>query len=189
MSKIKVTIPNSLTILRGILTLVIIVLFFTDMPQRFVWIYALFLAASISDYLDGYLARKWKAVSRFGKMFDPLFDKILTLSLFMLLLPYPGMPSLIFVLLFLRELIVDGLKNYLLSYGIATPAIWSAKLKMVFQVLLLNFALLTLIFSNVQWLFTATYICAIGALLFAFWSAGSYVKKFWKFYSKNITTK
>ncbi len=180
----KKDIPNFLTIIRGLLTLIIIGLFFIEFNYQYILIYIFFIIASLTDYFDGILARRWKVVSRFGKMFDPLFDKILTLSLYIMLFSFSGMPQIIFILLFLREIIVDGLKNYLLSYGISTPAMPAGKIKMVCQVLMLNFALLYLIFFNSTWLMSATYAFGIVALFFAYLSGWVYARKFWEFYKK-----
>src|SRR3972149_10741292 len=95
----KKIIPNIITISRGITNILIIPLFFLEFPNKFVWIYVLFLYAACSDRLDGVLARKWKTVSDFGIVFDPLLDKILSLSLYMLLIPFNIIHSSIFIIL------------------------------------------------------------------------------------------
>lgn len=174
----KKNIPNLITVMRGVLTLIIIFLFLSQIQNKFLIIYILFLIAALSDYIDGFLARRWGMVSDFGKMFDPLFDKILTLSLYFFLFNISGLPKLIFILLFLRELIIDGMKNYMLAKGIVTPAIFSAKLKTVCQIFMLNFALLYLILPNTVWLGTAAYIFGALAVFFAYYSGLIYARKF-----------
>jgi CDP-diacylglycerol--glycerol-3-phosphate 3-phosphatidyltransferase len=182
----KKNIPNLITISRGFFTLIIIGLFFTFLKSRFMLIFIFFNIASFSDYLDGYLARKWQVITDFGKMFDPLFDKILTMSLYFLLFNFESMPKLIFLLLFLRELIVDGLKNYLLAKGIVTPAIWSAKLKTISQIVMINFALLSLLFIDKEWLNRFVYIFGGISVFFAYYSGLAYFGKFISYFKTRV---
>jgi CDP-diacylglycerol--glycerol-3-phosphate 3-phosphatidyltransferase len=182
----KKNLPNLITISRGFLTLIIIGLFFTTLPNRFLWIFIFFNLACFSDFMDGYLARKWQVVSDFGKMFDPLFDKILTLSLYFLLFNFVGMPKLIFLLLFLRELVVDGLKNYLLAKGVVTPAIRSAKLKTIAQIIMIDFALLNLLFIETDWLNKLVYIFGGISVFFAYYSGMAYFGKFLNYFKTRV---
>lgn len=173
----KKNIPNIITIARGIIALSIAALFLSDLENRFLIIFVLFLAGSISDWVDGYLARKWKTVSDFGKMFDPIFDKIFTFIFYFFLFSISGMPRLIFILLLLREIFIDGMRNYMLSKGIVTPAIRSAKLKTVSQVAMIFFALLFLIHPAAYWFQYLTYAFGVIAVALAYWSGWKYLKK------------
>jgi CDP-diacylglycerol---glycerol-3-phosphate 3-phosphatidyltransferase len=173
----KKQIPNLITYGRGVLTLIIISLFFSNLSFRFIAIFILFIIAVLSDRLDGYLARKWQAITDAGRMFDPLFDKILTLSLYFFLFQIDGLPKLVFILLFLRELLVDGFKNYFTSKGIVIPVIKSAKIKTTMVFIMLGLSLLSLIFTNTNWLYFLTYIFGLLAIFFAYFSGLSYVKK------------
>jgi CDP-diacylglycerol--glycerol-3-phosphate 3-phosphatidyltransferase len=181
----KKQIPNIITICRGVVTLVIAGLFLSNLENRFLIIFILFLAGSASDWLDGYLSRKWNAVSDFGKMFDPIFDKIFTMMFYFFLFSISGMPKIIFILLFLREIFIDGVKNYMLAKGIVTPAIWTGKLKMVSQTLMIFFALLFLIFPQIFWFQYLIYIFGIIAVILAYWSGWKYINKFIKFQAPN----
>ncbi|MFA5777289.1 MAG: CDP-diacylglycerol--glycerol-3-phosphate 3-phosphatidyltransferase [Parcubacteria group bacterium] len=173
----KKQIPNVITIGRGAMALAIAGLFMSNLENRFLIIFILFLLASISDWLDGYLSRKWKVVSDFGKVFDPIFDKILTLIFYFFLFSVAGMPKLIFLLLFLREIFIDGLKNYMLAKGIVTPAIKSAKFKTFFQIAMIFFALLFLIYPRFYWFQYLAYILGIIAVFLAYYSGWIYIKK------------
>ncbi len=173
-------VPNILTLTRGILTLLIIPLFFVHFSYRFEVIYGLFFVATISDFLDGYLARKWKVVSDFGKMFDPLLDKILTLSLFMLLIPFNLLPTWVFVLFLIRELFVDGMKNFCLYQGQVIPAILSAKWKTFFQMVMLHATLLLLIFPGNTFLTPLVFVTAYVGLILAYTSGYTYFTLFLK---------
>ena len=175
----KKNIPNIITVARGIIILIIAGLFLTNFENRFQIIFILFILGSLSDWLDGYLARRWKIVSDFGKMFDPIFDKIFTLLFYFFLFGFSGMPKAIFILLFFREIFVDGVKNYMLAKGIVTPAIKSAKFKTASQVAMIFFALLFLIYPKIIWFQYSTYVFGIMAVVLAYWSGWIYVKK-WK---------
>ena len=166
------------------MTIAIIVLFYVEFPFKFWTILILFLLASFTDHLDGHLARKWKVESTFGKVFDSLFDKILVLSLFMLLIPYGIVPSFIFVALLVREIFVDGLKNYLLSKGAPISARFSGKAKMCFQIAMIIFMLLYLIYPGNIEIYKMVIVMTSFALLFSYYSAAQYVRTFYRIMTK-----
>lgn len=70
-----------------------------------------FAVASITDYLDGYLARKWKVVSNFGKFADPMADKLLVMSAFIMMIELKMVPAWITAVIICRELAVTGLPS------------------------------------------------------------------------------
>ena len=180
----KKSIPNYLTMFRGVASLIIIVLFFLEFSNKYLIIYILFILAALSDYFDGYLARKWKVITSFGIVFDPLFDKVLVLSLLMLLFPYGIVPGIILIILFLRDITTDAFKNYLLAHQIKTPAIKIAKYKTACQMIMINFMLLYINFYNTKELKTLSLVFGILAVIFSLWSGWIYFKRFWKFYKQ-----
>ncbi len=147
----KSSIPNWLTILRIILTIPIIVFFFIDnlpiaysfnIDNQHLSIYwnqiiigILFIIASASDFLDGYLSRKFNWTSNFGKFWDPLADKILINSCFILLASKNLTHFSIVIVFILRDIIVDGLRMYASKQSIIIPANFYGKLKTVFQII------------------------------------------------------
>lgn len=131
-------IPNALTILRILLVpLFIWLLFFREMGSAPAWALSIFIFASITDYFDGFLARKWQVISDFGKIMDPLADKLLVLSALLgltLLEPFRLHPA-IFTLIFLRELVISILREIAKKRGLVIAAgIWG-KLKTLMQML------------------------------------------------------
>lgn len=96
---------------------------------------AIFLTAAISDVLDGYIARRWGLQTDFGRIVDPFADKLIVCGTFVQLVPLEGslVASWMVVVILARELLVDGVRGFAESKGIAFPAMWTGKLKMFFQ--------------------------------------------------------
>jgi CDP-diacylglycerol--glycerol-3-phosphate 3-phosphatidyltransferase len=101
----------------------------------------LFLAASITDYLDGYLARRRGIVSTLGQFLDPLADKLLVATVLVMLVALPTeprVPAWIAALIIARELAVTGLRAIAMQRGIAVPADELGKYKMLTQIFALQ---------------------------------------------------
>lgn len=114
----KENIPNALTVGR-ILVIPIFILLLTvwKTPTSHVVAAVLFAVASLTDYLDGYLARKWKVVSNFGKFADPMADKILVMTAFIMLVELKMAPAWVVAIIVCRELAVTGLRLLLVETG------------------------------------------------------------------------
>lgn len=109
------------------------------------WIVAaiIFAVASITDWLDGYLARKWKVVSNFGKFADPLADKMLTMAAFVMLIALGLAPAWVVAIIVCRELVVTGLRLLLVEQGGAVlAAAMPGKIKTFTQMLSIIFLLI-----------------------------------------------
>lgn len=109
-------------------------------PRGWLWsALALFVVAGITDAADGWLARRWNAISVFGRVVDPLADKVLILGAFIMLADLPGSPiePWMAVVVLTRELLVTGLRGALEGKGIDFSAGPTGKIKMVLQWLLL----------------------------------------------------
>ncbi|MBQ9196224.1 MAG: CDP-diacylglycerol--glycerol-3-phosphate 3-phosphatidyltransferase [Clostridia bacterium] len=145
-------IPNRLTILRILLVPVCLLLAGYDQRTAAAIVFAL---ACVTDTLDGHIARKKKLITNFGKFADPIADKILVLSMMIVLCYKHLLPVWLPVILVFRELLVDGLRMVAAEQGRVVAAGWSGKIKTVCQMLLIIYALLfgygavTLIFSIV----------------------------------------
>jgi CDP-diacylglycerol---glycerol-3-phosphate 3-phosphatidyltransferase len=139
--------PNSLTLVRMPLTFVIVALMFGNWPWAATLAFVLFLAAAITDWLDGKLARERNIVSDFGKFMDALTDKVLVLGVLVAVLDLdylrlPGVVVMLMVLLVLmREFLISGLRMMAATRGVVLAAERGGKVKTVIQMTALGFLL------------------------------------------------
>ena len=148
--------PNKLTILR-ILMIPLCVLFV--MLGWYLAAAIVFILAAVTDFLDGYIARKQNIVTNFGKFADPVADKILALSVMAALIPTLGFPWWAVCIVAARELAVDGLRLVAVEKGIVIPAGNLGKIKTNFQF----FSVLSALFLLPHWI-TLT-LCILMSLL------------------------
>ncbi len=123
--------PNKLTIARMIAVPFFIAAY---MLNLYVIAFLIFILASITDTLDGQIARKYKLITNFGKIMDPLADKILVYSAFCLMVP-SYVPAWVFVIILAREFLVSGVRTVAASEGIVIAARMSGKIKTVLQMI------------------------------------------------------
>jgi CDP-diacylglycerol--glycerol-3-phosphate 3-phosphatidyltransferase len=111
--------PNVLSLLRVFLIPVLVVLFFLPIESAALWATVVFVVAAVTDWLDGYLARKWNQTSAFGAFIDPVADKlIVVVALIMVLFKSPVWYVLIPVILIIaRELTVSALREWMAELG------------------------------------------------------------------------
>lgn len=126
------SLPNQLTAARAALA---VVLFAFIALQWWVWCLIIFALAAVTDYLDGYLARKQGITSTLGRNLDPLVDKILVCGAFIFLLPLPdsGIVPWMATVVVARELTVTVLRSFLEGQGTKFGADWLGKIKMWLQ--------------------------------------------------------
>lgn len=134
--------PNILTLSRiAVIPLIFLSVFDFSPFNTFAWAMfagALFVAASITDYLDGYLARAWNQTSAFGRLLDPIADKLLVATALVVILVKPYMYVCtytvlpVFVIL-CREILVSGLREFLREVNVGLPVTKLAKWKTTFQ--------------------------------------------------------
>jgi CDP-diacylglycerol--glycerol-3-phosphate 3-phosphatidyltransferase len=167
---LKRRIPNAITMVR----IIIAAAFFAVLggyrfpEQGILWgnvAIALFVLAAITDFVDGYLARKWDAVSIFGRLMDPFCDKVLVLGTFIyfagprfsveawveedrLMTMATGIYPWMVVVIIARELLVTSIRGVLESMGHTGGAKWAGKMKMVFQSFALPLILLLVVNCN-----------------------------------------
>ena len=120
------TTANKITIFRVIMIPVFLVLAYANQP---VWAFVVFVLASLSDMLDGYIARHYNQVSDFGKFMDPLADKVLVLAAMCFFVERGFMPGWAVALVLLREFAVSGMRLIAVEQGRVIAAAWSGKIK------------------------------------------------------------
>ena len=105
---------------------------------------AIFVAASVTDYLDGYLARAWNQASNIGKMLDPIADKLLVSVCLLLLAAFGTIKGWVIwaaIIILCREILVSGLREYLAALSVSVPVTWLAKWKTTVQMIAIGFLL------------------------------------------------
>ncbi len=130
--------PNRLTVARLVITMIFVAVLSLDFAHSKSLALALFVAASITDFLDGYFARKYDLVTRFGKLMDPLVDKILMCAGFVLLTaqkPESLIPAWIVVTILAREFLVTGLRLLASAEGHVLAAEKLGKHKTTWQIM------------------------------------------------------
>ena len=177
--------PNLLTLSRifAVPLLVVVLLTRVYNPERqveslsVILATVIFLGASITDYFDGYLARRRRQVTTLGMLLDPMADKLLISAAFISLVELGWAPAWMVVIIVGRELAITGLRSIAARQGLTIDASELGKLKMVSQVL----AVTLIILSNlVFWLKPLSLIALWLTVIFALASAVDYFRKFWK---------
>lgn len=133
--------PNQLSMTRLLLTLPFVVLCYTPIDSRYSWALIIFLLASLTDYLDGMIARRYRLVTNFGKLFDPLADKILMASAMTMLAIERQIPAWIVIAILGREFFVTGIRQIAATQGVVLAAEKLGKHKMVWQVITVTYFL------------------------------------------------
>jgi len=145
--KFKFNVPNKITIIRVILIPLFITILLLDIPYKNILAAFIFGMLSISDFLDGYFARKKKQITEFGKLIDPIADKLL-ISTALIFLIGKGVELWMAVVIIAREIIVTAIRIYMLPSRIVVPASNFGKAKTVVQSIAIVFVLLQLPFSR-----------------------------------------
>lgn len=174
--------PNKLTLLRVILIpvflIVLLVPFNMDESIRRYIATAIFLISAFTDFLDGYIARKYNLVTNFGKFMDPLADKLLVSSAMIALIDMPNqivnLPSIVVIIIIAREFTITGFRTLAVEKNIVIAAgIWG-KLKTVCQMVMIVALLLNIDNSICT---TITIVFIIASVVLAIISAIDYIYK------------
>lgn len=120
---------NKLTILRVAMIPAFLLVLYLDVPNASYWALAIFAAASITDTLDGYIARHYNQITDFGKFMDPLADKCLVTAAMLWFVEVGQMPAWALLIVIVREFAVSGLRMVAADKGRVIAAGWSGKVK------------------------------------------------------------
>jgi CDP-diacylglycerol---glycerol-3-phosphate 3-phosphatidyltransferase len=184
--------PNTLTLVRMFLVPLLVVVLLTEfegrrilgMPKELVGA-AIFALASITDWLDGYLARRRRQVTWLGQMLDPIADKLLTSAAFISLVQLDLAPAWMVALIIGREFAITGLRSYAHTRGIAMPASPLGKIKMASQVTAI--LLLILGWGPAPWLAPIGHIALWVVMVAAIASAVDYYRRFQLLVNARVT--
>lgn len=151
--------PNKLTILRMIMIVPFVVFMLVPIGGGAgKWIaLALFVIASLTDLLDGKIARKYNLVTTFGKFMDPLADKLLVCSALICLVELGRIPAWIVIIIISREFIISGFRLVASDKGVVIAASWWGKFKTTFQMVMIvlmiaDIAALSIVTQIVMWI-------------------------------------
>jgi CDP-diacylglycerol--glycerol-3-phosphate 3-phosphatidyltransferase len=175
--------PNALTLVRIFLVPLLVVVLLTEFAGRQIFGVpkeligaAIFGVASITDWLDGYLARRRRQVTWLGQVLDPIADKLLTSAAFISLVQLGLAPAWMVALIIGREFAITGLRSLAYTKGITIPASPLGKIKMASQVTAI--LLLILGWRPVPWLAPVGYAALWVVMLTAVVSAVDYYRRF-----------
>ena len=149
--------PNKLTMFRVILIPVFVVFLLVDITPYDKWIaLAIFIIASLTDLLDGKIARKYNLVTNFGKFMDPLADKLLVCSAMICLVELKKIPAWIVIVIIAREFIISGFRLIASDNGVVIAASYWGKFKTTFQMVMIclmiaDIAEISLLTTIVMW--------------------------------------
>lgn len=181
--------PNMLTFARIACIPLLVLTLLKDTPGMSMFAALIFSLASITDWLDGYLARRLDLVTVMGKFLDPLADKLLVMAALIMMIPLDRVPAWAVFLIIAREVVVTGLRSVASSEGIVIDASSLGKYKTIFQMVAI---IALLIHYNYCWFFgvDTTLLCAdfhnVGifffyiSLVLTLWSGIDYLVKFFR---------
>lgn len=175
--------PNRLTFFRMLMIpVVVLALYFTEVTPQWLVPYRdylghfacwIFVLASITDFFDGYIARKRNIVTVFGSFLDPIADKFLVVSALIMLMGLDRVHPVVVIVLVLREMYMTSLRLLALTEGVDVPVSWLGKWKTTAQMVAMP---MLMIYDDFLWMdmaFFGTILIYISALL-SLWSAVLY---------------
>jgi CDP-diacylglycerol--glycerol-3-phosphate 3-phosphatidyltransferase len=173
------TTPNQLTLLRMAFVPVVIGLLFVHDPAYDVAAALSFVAASLTDYFDGYIARTRKLETVYGKLLDPLADKFLVVSSLVMLQHLGRIHPIVVMLLICRELAITGLRALASAEGVIIPASPSAKWKTATQMVAIPCLMVVPGLFGIP-LFQIGMVLLYVSLAISLWSAKDYIVDFFR---------
>ncbi len=173
-------VPNILSLSRILSVPVFILLMLEPNPVRALIAGIIFSLASATDWLDGYLARKWGQVTKIGKLLDPIADKILIMSALVILVEIRSdvVHAWIAILIIGREFAVTGLRAIAASEGVIIPAEATGKYKVGAQITAV-LSLLCYEYWDKEWMRQLGWFALIVAMILAVYSAVQYFRTYW----------
>ncbi len=168
--------PNIITCVRILLIPLLVVLLTDPGPTASIFATLTFFLACLSDFFDGYLARRWGITTTFGKLLDPLADKLIVAAALIMLAGMdrtPEVPAWMAVVIIGREIAVTGLRAVALGQGVVVAAEELGKYKMIFQMFALHGLLLHYDFLGIDFYVAGMYFLWVS-LVISLWSGIDY---------------
>lgn len=135
--------PNKLTLARMFMIPVYLVCFFsTGLKYNYLWAFIIFVIAALTDLLDGKIARKHGLVTTFGKLMDPLADKLLVMAAMAAFIEKEFVSSIVVIIILAREFTITSIRTLAAERGIIMAADMPGKIKAVLQMVWIAFVLL-----------------------------------------------
>lgn len=185
-------VPNQLTVARFGLTVVFLAALFSGLPYHDSAALVVFIIASLTDYFDGKIARRDNLITDFGKLMDPLADKILTGSAFIAFVGLDLMPAWMVIIIVARELAITGLRLLAASKNIVLAAERFGKHKTISQITAIIAVLVSISYASwgtlgeaifgwsllgVPWVLSFTMLAQWVTVLLTFYSGAVYLVK------------
>lgn len=164
---------NKLTVSRIILVPIFLLMFYLPIQYSNIYAAIIFTIASITDTLDGYVARKYDLISNFGKFIDPIADKLLVTSALIILVQIGKLDALIAIIMIAREFVISGFRLVAAVEGVVIAAGFLGKLKTVLQIVAIVVMLLSDSFFP-AWAVPFANVVMLLALFFSILSAVEY---------------
>lgn len=165
--------PNKLTMFRVVLIPFFVVLLLVDITPYDNWIaLVIFIVASLTDLLDGKIARKYNLVTNFGKFMDPLADKLLVCSALICLVEMERIAAWMVIVIIAREFIISGFRLVASDNGVVIAASYWGKFKTTFQMVMI-----CLMIANLEELSLVTMIVTWAAVILTVVSLADYLIK------------
>lgn len=178
----SINLPNALSLTRIFLTPLLVVILLTRVEGKEIYGVLIFVIAALTDYFDGYFARRRNQVTAIGKLLDPIADKLLVTSAFISLVELKLAPAWMVVIIVGREFAISGIRSIAASQGYLMPANWLGKSKTVIQV----FTIVVLIVADTYlepWMLLGRFLLWITVTI-SMISATSYLFTFLRFWNQ-----
>ena len=162
--------PNKITLLRVLLIPLYLFVYLAEPLSRTpnLWLaLIIFSVASITDAVDGYVARRYKLVTNFGKLMDPLADKLLVCAALVAFTASGALPAWAVIVLISREFYISGLRQLAVEQGQVLAASSSAKFKTTTQIVLIIYILMPIEMFRFEWLVTVLLVITIIASVYS----------------------
>lgn len=180
------TTANKITLLRMMLIPIFMIVLMCNIPYGDIIAMAIFAVASLTDGIDGHIARKYNQITDFGKFLDPLADKLLIATALICFVELGRIPAWMAVIIIAREFIVTGLRSVAASKGVILAAIMTGKIKTCIQIAA---SICAFLFYSEPFVFgghSIAWYAMLISTLFTIYSGYEYLSKNWNLISESM---